>query len=254
VVAAKQRAIVTKPMDKGSLSTALTDRLNPPYLRRCVPCKTIHAWESPFRMAALQGGLELEPGTSPPVLRRIPRIKPRLFGTLGVQAAPQFDVVRGYLRFYGPARPRDAAAYLDSTVKDVSAHWPDDAVPVEVRGATGAWSVLAGDLDALTQKPSADGTVRLLGAYDAWLQLRDRETLVSDQARVKDLWRNLGRPGAVVRDGEVVGTWRPRSSGDRLSVTWELWTRPTKVLRGAVEEQAERLAEIREQTLAGCVG
>jgi len=251
VLAGKQRDIVTDPMDKGTLSTALTGRLDPPYLRRCVPCKTTHAWESPFRMAALQGGLELQPGTSPPVLRRIPRVKPRLFGTLGVRADPRFDVVRGYLRCFGPARPQDAATYLDAPVKDVTAHWPDDAVPVEVRGAPGAWSVLAEDLEALTDKPSAEGTVRLLGAYDAWLQLRDRETLVPERARAKDLWRNLGRPGAVVRDGMVVGTWRPRSAGSRLTVTWEPWTRPTRVLSAAVEEQAERLAEIREQTLAG---
>lgn len=29
------------------------------------------------------------------------------------------------------------------------------------------------------------------------------------------LWRMLGRPGAVVADGEILGTWRPRASGPR---------------------------------------
>ncbi len=83
------------------------------------------------------------------------------------------------------------------------------------------------------------------------MQLRDRETLVEDRARAKDLWRVLGRPGAVARDGEVVGTWRPRSKGDALTVVWEPWRRATAVLRAAVEDQAERLSEVRGQNLAG---
>ncbi len=83
------------------------------------------------------------------MLRRIPRYRPRLFGTSGAEAAPRFDVVRNYLRFFGPARPKDAAAFLDAPVKEVTAHWPEDAVPVEVTGATGSWSALAGDVEAL---------------------------------------------------------------------------------------------------------
>ena len=67
VIAEQQREIVTAPMDKGTLSTALTPRLDPPYLRRCEPCQATHAWESPFRIAALQGGLEdFEPGDVAP--------------------------------------------------------------------------------------------------------------------------------------------------------------------------------------------
>ena len=252
VIAEQQRAIVTAPMDKGTLSTALTARLDPPYLRRCEPCQATHAWESPFRIAALQGGLELEPGTSPPVLRRIPRYRPRLFGTSGAEAAPRFDVVRNYLRFFGPARPKDAAAFLDAPVKEVTAHWPEDAVRVEVTGATGSWSALAGDVEALVVAAGpGPAAVRLLGPYDAWLQLRDRDTLLPDRARARDVWRTIGRPGAVVRGGEVIGTWRPRSAGSRLTVTWEPWVRATSALRAAVAEQAERLATVREQTLAG---
>ena len=252
VIAEQQRAIVTAPMDKGTLSTALTARLDAPYLRRCEPCQATHAWESPFRMAALQGGLELEPGTSPPVLRRIPRYQPRLFGTSGAEAAPRFDVVRNYLRFFGPARPRDAAAFLDAPAKEVIAHWPEDVVPVEVTGTTGSWSVLAGDVDALVAAAApGPAPVRLLGPYDAWLQLRDRDTLLPDRVRARDVWRTIGRPGAVVRGGEVIGTWRPRSAGSRLTVTWEPWVRATSALRAAVAEQAERLASVREQALAG---
>ena len=252
VIAEQQRAIVTAPMDKGTLSTALTARLDAPYLRRCEPCQATHAWESPFRMAALQGGLELEPGTSPPVLRRIPRYRPRLFGTSGAEAAPRFDVVRNYLRFFGPARPRDAAAFLDAPAKEVTAHWPEDVVPVEGDRRDG----LVVGARRRRGRPGGGGrpgpaAVRLLGPYDAWLQLRDRDTLLPDRVRARDVWRTIGRPGAVVRGGEVIGTWRPRSAGSRLTVTWEPWVRATSALRAAVAEQAERLATVREQALAG---
>ena len=66
------RHVVTRPLVKGEVSTQLTARLDPPYLRYCGACKATHSWEVPFRIGALYAGLELEPGTSPPVLRRIP--------------------------------------------------------------------------------------------------------------------------------------------------------------------------------------
>jgi len=92
--------------------------------------------------------------------------------------------------------------------------------------------------------------VRLLGPFDPWLQLRDRELLVPDEARRKDLWRTLGRPGGVVVDGEVAGTWRPRSSGRRLSLLVEQWRPLTARERAGLDDQAERLAAYRGVPLA----
>lgn len=256
VIARTQREVVATTMVKGDLSTELTGRLDPPYLRRCVPCDTTHAWESPFRMAALQGGLELEPGTSPPVLRRIDGFVPPLFGTSGASAGPRFDVVRNHLRFYGPARPKDVAAFLDAPVAAIKAHWPQDAVPVKVPDLPDVRDerfVLERDVGALTRPVEHPGAVRLLGTYDAYAQLRDRATLIDEPARAKDLWRILGRPGAVALDGEVVGTWRPKSAGRRLTVTWQPPTTITRGQRSALREQAERLATVRGQELADLV-
>ena len=77
VIARTQRDLVRNPTVKGELSTALTERLEPHSLRYCRVCAATHAWENPFRMAPLQGGLELQPGTSPPVLQRITGHRPR---------------------------------------------------------------------------------------------------------------------------------------------------------------------------------
>jgi hypothetical protein len=230
-VAAALRAVVTVPTVKGDASGALNARLPEPYLRHCRPCDAVHVYEQPFRLAALRAGLELEPGTSPPVLRPVPGLTP------AEAAEPRHDVVRGCLHLLGPATHKDVAGYLDAPLAEVRAHWPQDAVPVQVDGRP-AWA-LEQDLPSMS---SADrvSTTRLLGPFDLLLQGRDRWLLVEDPARAQALWPVLGRPGAVLVDGELAGSWRPRQSAGRLRVQLDLWRELPDL--AALEEQAARLA------------
>lgn len=238
-IAAQMRTIVVAPMVKGELSGRLAAVLPAPYLRACRPCGTTHLHEMPFRLAALRAGLELQADTSPPVLAPIAGFAP-LAG-----APPELDVVRGYLRLLGPATPRHVAGYLDAPVKEVQARWPGDAEEVTVDGET-RW-LLAGDLAAAAA--GDPGGTRLLGPFDLYLQARDRTTLVPDAAHAKDLWRILGRPGAVLVDGEIAGTWRPRAAGGKLTVAVTLWRAGTPALRAGIEEQAQQLASYRHAEL-----
>lgn len=247
-VADHMRRIVSRPTVKGDLSGRLTNALDPPYLRNCQPCDAVHAFEMPFRLAGMQAGLELDPGTSPPVLRRIRGVRPPRYRHLGGEAAARFDVVRNHLRFYGPCAVGDVAAFLDAPNTDVRGHWPRDTVEVTVGDATR--SVLADDLDELRAAEPTRGVVRLLGPFDPYLQLRDRELLVPDVGRRKDLWRTLGRPGAIVADGDVIGTWRPRASGRRLTVRIETWRRLRSGEGDLVDAEAQQLARHRDVELA----
>ena len=212
------REIVTTPTAKGDLSRELSARLDAPYLRFCRVCDATHTYEQPFRLSLLRAGLELEPGTSPPVLRRIP-------GWRGPAARvpAHLDPVRGGA---APARAGDAASRWRRT----------STRPVREVGRTLAggrrrrWrstarqrSMLAADVDALTGADDVEG-VRLLGPFDLFLQGRDRETVVPDEAARKDLWRTLGRPGGLLDGHEVVGTWRPRSSGKKLRLEVVVWS------------------------------
>jgi Winged helix DNA-binding domain len=247
VVAAEMRRVVDKPRGKGEVSTLLTRQLAPPYLRWCGSCKTTHSWEVPFRVGALYGGLELEPGTSPPVLRRIPGWPRRRPGP----AADPTDVpahlqpIMAHLRLLGPSTPKDVAGFLDSTVADVKAHWPKDAVRVDVEGSA-AWAL---DLE---EAETPDQTfVRLLGPFDLLLQGKDRELLVPDRSRHKALWPVLGRPGAVLVGTDLVGTWRPTAAGSKFTLRMTLWQSVTKATRQRIDEQAERLADHRGLALAG---
>jgi len=259
-VAAALRSIVTTPMAKGEVSTAMTSVMDPPYLRFCRPCDTTHLFEMPFRLAALRAGLELEADTSPPVLRRIPGFtrppKAPSKTDSTTKAAQQYDVVRAYLRLLGPATPRHVAGYLDAPVRDVAARWPGDVVELSVEGEQ-RW-VLSADADQVASEPAtrtarggAATTTRLLGPFDLFLQARDRTLLSDDPTRAKALWPVLGRPGAVLVDAEIVGTWRPRKSGRQFRVQVELWGEPSSSLRASVSAQAERLAAHRGVSLSG---
>jgi len=235
------RSIVTGPTVKGDLSGELNARLPEPYQRFCRPCDAVHLYEQPFRLSALQAGLELRPGTSPPVLERLP-------GWRGPasEVDPTLDPIRAALHLIGPLTPRQVASYLDAPVKDVKSHWPSDTEPVTVEGEER--HVLSEDVEALRAPPDPSGLVRLLGPFDLFLQARDRELVVTDQARRKDLWRTLGRPGGILIDQEILGTWRPRAAGKKLRVAVDAWA-PLPDLT----EQAERLAAFRGVTFDGFV-
>jgi hypothetical protein len=240
-VAAHMRVIVTEPTVKGDVSGRLADVMPEPYLRFCRPCNATHLYEMPFRLAAVRAGLELRRGTSPPVLQRINAF------TKAAAPGDRCDLVRAYLRLLGPATPKHVADYLDAPARDVKAHWPDDVIEVVVDGE--ARSLLAADEEALG---SADATAtRLLGPFDLFLQAKDRATLVADTAHAKELWPVLGRPGAILVDGELVGTWRPRKSGKAFTVAVQPWHKLPEVTRKAITEQAEHLAAYRGVSLTG---
>ena len=237
-VADAMRSIVTAPMVKGEMSTRLTTVMAEPYRRFCRPCDAVHLFEMPFRLAALRAGLELQAGTSPPVLQPVPGLTP------AAEVPERLDVVRAHLRLLGPATPQHVAGYLDAPLADVKQHWPDDAVEVTLDGER-RW-LLAEDVQRLDD--ATPQATLLLGPFDLYLQARDRSVLVPDPDRAKDLWRTLGRPGGVLSGGEIVGTWRGRKAGRAMTVSVELWS-PAD--REAIGEQAERLAGFRELPLAG---
>ena len=235
VIGRQMRDLTRTPTVKGEVSAGLRERLDAPYLRDCAPCKAIHTYEQPFRLAALRAGLELQPGTSPPVLQRIPGWK-----GAAEDYPDRLDVIRAGLHFLGPATPKLVAGYLDAPVAAVKARWPGDVVEVDVAGEK-RW-VLEDDADALHVAAVDAKVVRLLAPFDLFLQARDRELLIPDADRRKALWAPLGRPGAILRGADLVGLWRARAAKGRLSVTAETWSR---VARTALQVQAERLADHR---------
>lgn len=241
IAVTEMRAAVAKPTGKGAASTAVSKRLPPAMLRDCRACKARHISDSAMRVASLAAGLELEPGTSPPVLLRRPRGRVPKRPDLSALA----ELARRYLTLLGPATVADVADYLEARRADV-AQALDGALPdlaeVSVDGRT---ALLPAEQIELLREPPDPDPVRLLGPFDPYLQARDRDLLVPEKAVQKALWPVLGRPGALLVEGEVAGSWRAKSSGKKLTITVATFLPVPRSVRRQLEAEAERVAQVR---------
>jgi hypothetical protein len=236
----EMRAGVTKPTGKGAVSTAVTKQLPRAMRRECRACKTSHISESAMRAASLPAGLELQPDTVPPILQRRKEAKlPKR-----VNSAALTKLAAGYLRFLGPATVGEFAGYLDARRADVAEIWTDDGLAEVTVDGKQAW--LPEDcIDALRKAPEPD-LVRLLGAFDPYLQARDRALIVPDKSVYKTLWPVLGRPGALLVEGEIAGTWRTKASGAKLTITVEPFGPQPKSVWTEIDAEAERIGAVRK--------
>jgi hypothetical protein len=69
--------------------------------------------------------------------------------------------------------------------------------------------------------------------------------VLEDERARKRVWQPVRGPGAVLADGEIVGTWRARTVGSRLNVAVEPLGRLSRKTRERVEEEAQRIAPFR---------
>jgi Winged helix DNA-binding domain len=236
------RSVVTKPTAKGAASTAVTKKIPPAMRHDCRACKAKHISDSAMRTAAPAAGLELEPGTAPPVL--VPRTGAVL--PHGPDPTAIATLALGYLTYLGPADVGEFAGYLEARRADVATAWPDDGLAEVTVDGKRRW-LPESQLEALRAAPPPE-MVRLLGPFDPYLQARDRELIVPDKSVHKLLWPVLGRPGVLFVDGEVVGTWRTKTSGKKIAITVAAFAPlPPKVWK-QVEVEAERVGEVRGAT------
>ncbi|WP_020578527.1 winged helix DNA-binding domain-containing protein [Actinopolymorpha alba] len=232
------RAVVTKPLGKGDVSAAVTARLPDAYAYDCRGCRARHVYGGLFQLVGLPAGVRHEPDTSPPILAPLEGRPPIPTSAKGVGA-----FIRAYLRLHGPATLAEAASYLGTSQAALRPEWPDGLAEVTVDGRR-TW-LPEDQLDALRAAPSP-AYVRLLPTYDPFVQSRDRDLLVPDPARQKELWRILGSPGALIVNGEIAGTWRARAAGKkRLTVTVQAFGSLPRAVRAAVEDEAARMARVR---------
>lgn len=166
-------------------------------------------------------------------------------------AAARAELLRRYLHCYGPSSRADFAAWLGVRAGDVDPWWRPLAEELtEVDFAGRKW-LLATDVDALRTASPPTG-VRLLPPRDPYIQQRDRATIV-DKRHHKTVWKPVGDPGTVLADGEIVGVWRPRKSGAKLSVTVTAFESLPRRHRDALLTEAESVAPLRGVTTVDVV-
>ena len=153
------------------------------------------------------------------------------------------DLLRRYLRCYGPSNRGDFAAWVGINAGDTDPWWSlieDELTQVEF--GRKLW-ILTEDLHALRSAPKPKG-VRLLPPRDPYTQMRDRETIV-DKKYHREVWKTVGEPGAVLVNGEVTGIWRPRKSGRKLTITIKTFDSLPKREKKSLQDEAEQVAPLR---------
>jgi hypothetical protein len=156
------------------------------------------------------------------------------------------ELVRRYLSCYGPSTPNGFAAWSGISPAQASQAWQgveNELVEVQIGGRT-SW-LLRGDLERF-HSPASPSGARFLPPHDPYLEMRDRELLIPERARQRQVWRTSGNPGILLVGGRPAGLWRPQKKGARLSLTVELFEPLETKLQTEVESEAQALAEFRE--------
>ncbi len=156
--------------------------------------------------------------------------------SLGAEFA-RLELARRFLRSLGPATAEEFAWWSGATLPDARHTFRSlekELVEVELEGRR-SW-VLRTDRAALEKAVSSPVT-RLLPPGDPYLGAGDRELLVP-QSRVRsELWPKSVWPGALMVDGELVGTWR-RRLGRVLVRAWRKIEADTK---SSIESEAQTM-------------
>jgi Winged helix DNA-binding domain len=150
----------------------------------------------------------------------------------------RLELARRYLHVFGPATPEAFAEWAGMPMRAAAEAF--GALPLTpVRTPIGDAWILTGDEPAFRFPSVTPAPARLLPSGDAYflLQGADRELLVPDADRRGELWTSRVWPGALLVEGDVVGTWR-RAHG---TVTVQTWRRLSRAARDAVEAEAASL-------------
>ncbi len=152
----------------------------------------------------------------------------------------RLELARRCLHIFGPTTPAAFAQWAGiDPPRGVAAFDALRKSLTPVRTPVGDAWILARDEPTFRDAAGPAAPARLLPSGDAYFLLQgdDRKLLVADADRRRALWTPRVWPGAVLVEGEVVGTWRRAHE----TVTIRSWRRLTRAARDAVETEAGAL-------------
>lgn len=199
-----------RALDKNELHASLRERVRGDLIPWCAGCKSHHVAPMLWRYGGVKAGVRLDSR------RRY------LLAAMPPQTPTGGEVVRRFLRFYGPATTADLASWAGVATPHARRLWAEVAgelTEVAVGKGSEAW-LLSDDLDDLQSPPMAEG-IRLIPPGDPYLQKPNRALLVPEATLRKRLFRPVGSPGVILRDGRLAGLWRVRSHRDNAEITVE---------------------------------
>jgi winged helix DNA-binding protein len=162
-------------------------------------------------------------------------------------SAPQVDpfqarleLARRYLHIFGPATPDTFAKWAGIGTRDAKMAYDRlEGELTPVRTPVGDRWILTSDEPIFRSAPISPAPARLLPSGDAYwlLHAADRELMVPNPDHRDELWTPRVWPGALLVDGEIVGTWR--RAGKTMDI--QTWRALSAAERAAVEAEAHSL-------------
>jgi hypothetical protein len=154
--------------------------------------------------------------------------------------AARLELARRFLHVFGPTTPEALAEWSAIPVRRTIETF--DALRgslTSVRTPVGDAWLLTRDEPTMRATPESEAPARLLPSGDAYFLLQgiDRELLVPDADRRRELWTPRVWPGALLVEGEIVGVWRRA----HRTVAVQTWRRLSPAARAAVEAEAASL-------------
>jgi hypothetical protein len=158
--------------------------------------------------------------------------------------AARLDVVRRYLRVFGPASNADLARWWGLTPPQSRRLFEalgDDAVEVEVEGLR-RWC-LTSDLEGLVAA-EVDKELKLLPMFDQYVvgSSRDAEAVLANAYKPLVFRKSAWISAVVVVDGRIEGVWRHEIKGKRIVVIIEPFEKLPRWTGAKLVREAESLA------------
>lgn len=160
------------------------------------------------------------------------------------------ELVRKFLRCYGPAVPRELGDWLGCTPAQAKRLWAgveEELEPVTLERKK-CWM--------LSADPVEDGDegrrLMLLGPHDPYLDLRDRSLILEAPRLQRLVWKTVGNPGAVLEGGVIKGFWRSAVKKGKLELKLTLWQQPDRAMAQRLAELGEEWACFRRLMLTKC--
>jgi uncharacterized protein YcaQ len=241
MLAAVADALAGEPLTREQLAAAVGSRVGD----AAVAERLGSGFGELLKPAAFTGDLCFAPNDGRLVRFTRPASWLKDFTPPGPSESAAADVVRTYLRAYGPAPREQFQRWFGMTSPAEAGRWiaalGDEVVEVDVEGSRG-WMLASDVEEAAAASPS--GAVRLLPAFDHYVVAapRDADAVLAAAHRAR-VYRPQGWLSPVLLvDGRIAGVWSHEVKGDRVAVAVEAFGRVGRDVKGAVEAEAERLA------------
>jgi hypothetical protein len=150
------------------------------------------------------------------------------------------DLARRYLHVFGPATADGFARWAGISRRSAADAFASlEGSLLAVRSPLGDEWLLAEDEPTMRAGETVPAPARLLPSGDAYFLLdgAQRELLVPREDRRQRLWTSRVWPGAVLVEGEILGTWRRAQHTVRI----DAWARLARGTRDAIEAEANAL-------------